>query len=373
MGNVWYNGGVNSERSTAMDFLKTLLIYMTLTFAMTVQEAPAPGKAPEVTPVPESVLAQSIGTATPKPEYTAVPTATPKPADPTRSAPTITPNAKYKTIQYGDRGADVTKLQRRLIELGYMKKGSDDGAYGYQTLNAVRDFQKANGLSVDGAAGRVTLTTLYEDPNVVSKLVDPTETPVPLPQVTAAPTAAPEVAETAAPEATAAPDATQSLALSIAADTASLTDSWQPVENATVLLNGSTLVLLQRTNDIISQRKPTIWLNGDTPMISLNDLIAAAGSWQIQQSSIDQAQFLIAGYQIALTAANDAAAGTAYMATVNGIPCPMNDGTIFFDHNKWYITPAFLLQTTSASVTWDSAEQTLVILLQDASIANSVD
>lgn len=360
-----------------MDFLKTLLIYMTLTFAMTVQDAPAPGVAPEITPVPEYKQAQSIGTATPVPEYTLAPTATPKPVEPTRSAPTITPNAKYKTIQYGDRGNDVTKLQRRLIELGYMKKGSDDGSYGYQTLNAVRAFQKANNLTSDGAAGRVTLTTLYEDPNVVAAATPvPTATqvaftPAPAPAVTAAPTA----------DVTTAPDAdtdaaTHTLAqITTAPEAVSITNSWQPVENGTVLLNGNMLVLLQRTNDVISQRKPGMWLKkGNVPMISLDDLAAAAGTWQIQQSTMEQAQMLIAGYRITLTAVEPQDnTCEAYMATVNGNPCAMNDGDVVYSRGKWYVAPAFLTQTANAACTWDADEQTLVIIVQDASIAGSVD
>lgn len=70
----------------------------------------------------------------------------------------------------------------KLIELGYLAEGEDDGAYGSKTTAAVRRFQKANGLSVDGIAGQATQTRLFEDPNVVPyspPTVPPTATPTP--------------------------------------------------------------------------------------------------------------------------------------------------------------------------------------------------
>ena len=55
---------------------------------------------------------------------------------------------------------EVKSLQQRLIDLGYMK-GSATGYYGDVTFAAVKAFQKAHGLSVDGVAGRATQQTLY--------------------------------------------------------------------------------------------------------------------------------------------------------------------------------------------------------------------
>jgi N-acetylmuramoyl-L-alanine amidase len=49
-------------------------------------------------------------------------------------------------------GDDVRELQRRLNRLGF-DAGYDDGIYGRQTFDAVREFQLNVGLEVDGIAG----------------------------------------------------------------------------------------------------------------------------------------------------------------------------------------------------------------------------
>ena len=138
-----------------MDFLKTLLAYVALTVAFSVQEGPLPQDVPTPTPLPPNVTASPIPNA---PAATDVPTATPT-ASPIPE-PTITPNMGYKTVQWQDRGSGVLKVQKKLIELGYLAEGEDDGAYGSKTTAAVRRFQKANGLSADGVAGEKTLAAI---------------------------------------------------------------------------------------------------------------------------------------------------------------------------------------------------------------------
>ncbi len=57
---------------------------------------------------------------------------------------------------------DVTNLQKRLIELGYLTAGSATGLYGATTVQAVQKFQEYHGLSkLDGKAGQETLKMLY--------------------------------------------------------------------------------------------------------------------------------------------------------------------------------------------------------------------
>lgn len=57
---------------------------------------------------------------------------------------------------------DVTSLQTRLIELGYLTPGSATGLYGATTVEAVQTFQEYNGLSqIDGKAGQETLALIY--------------------------------------------------------------------------------------------------------------------------------------------------------------------------------------------------------------------
>lgn len=53
-------------------------------------------------------------------------------------------------------GDDVLDLQRRLSKLGF-DVGYDDGIYGVQTFEAVREFQLNTGLDVDGIAGPSTV------------------------------------------------------------------------------------------------------------------------------------------------------------------------------------------------------------------------
>ena len=59
----------------------------------------------------------------------------------------------------GSRGEEVRKIQTKLKNWGYYS-GSVDGVYGWQTENAVRSFQKKNGLTVDGVAGEKTLNAM---------------------------------------------------------------------------------------------------------------------------------------------------------------------------------------------------------------------
>lgn len=209
-----------------MDLLKTILVYMSMVVAASVQNAPDPGAIPaydEPTPTP---YVQAAPTATP------TATATPRPTP----VPTIdiTPNPEYSTLQVGDKGDEVRRLQEELARYGYYE-GEIDGVYGNQTRRAVEQFQYQHGLSADGMAGRVTLTVLYESgqvrmsptaatpaPSATSGLsvaltetpatatpAAATDTPQPSPTPSAPPTASPTpAAPTAAPTVTATPSAT---------------------------------------------------------------------------------------------------------------------------------------------------------------------
>ena len=59
----------------------------------------------------------------------------------------------------GSRGDEVLQIQQKLKDMGYYQ-GNVDGMYGYQTMNAVKEFQSDNSLSVDGIAGTQTLQAL---------------------------------------------------------------------------------------------------------------------------------------------------------------------------------------------------------------------
>lgn len=64
----------------------------------------------------------------------------------------------WPVIQYGNSGSNVVALQYLLNNRGYGI--AVDGSFGTGTLNAVKSFQSANGLSADGVAGQYTLTKL---------------------------------------------------------------------------------------------------------------------------------------------------------------------------------------------------------------------
>src|SRR5215216_5367031 len=56
-------------------------------------------------------------------------------------------------------GPALRKLQKRLTALGF-DPGPIDGVFRVKTDRAVRAFQKANGLTVDGIAGTDTMAAL---------------------------------------------------------------------------------------------------------------------------------------------------------------------------------------------------------------------
>lgn len=71
----------------------------------------------------------------------------------------------YFNLRRGSKGADVTKLQTALNALGY-DCGAADGVFGVKTEAAVRAFQQANALKVDGIAGKATQEALYSAESV---------------------------------------------------------------------------------------------------------------------------------------------------------------------------------------------------------------
>lgn len=64
-----------------------------------------------------------------------------------------------ESLRNGDSGDDVRALQQKLIDLHFLT-GTADGKFGTLTENALRAFQKKNGLCSDGIAGQKTMNKL---------------------------------------------------------------------------------------------------------------------------------------------------------------------------------------------------------------------
>jgi peptidoglycan hydrolase-like protein with peptidoglycan-binding domain len=99
----------------------------------------APSSAPSTTPTAPSTTAPSV--------------------EPSPSTSTTSAAPKPQKLKVGVKGAQVTALQKRLIELGYWI-GKSDGSFGSQTLQAVYALQKAAGLGRDGVVGPKTQKAL---------------------------------------------------------------------------------------------------------------------------------------------------------------------------------------------------------------------
>jgi len=73
---------------------------------------------------------------------------------------------RWPFVQRGDRGPAVERVQ---VMLGVARKGDPGyGTFGPKTEAAVREYQHAHGLEVDGRVGRQTWTALLTDQPVVA-------------------------------------------------------------------------------------------------------------------------------------------------------------------------------------------------------------
>ncbi|MDO5023033.1 MAG: peptidoglycan-binding protein [Eubacteriales bacterium] len=91
--------------------------------------------------------------------------ATPKPTPKATARPRATATPKIKEnlyLQLGSSGADVRKMQDRLIELGYLE-GKPSGRFDAATEQAIYAFQRRNVSYSDGIAGPLTLKALYSN------------------------------------------------------------------------------------------------------------------------------------------------------------------------------------------------------------------
>jgi peptidoglycan hydrolase-like protein with peptidoglycan-binding domain len=106
------------------------------------------------------LMARSATTTTTLPATTTTTTTAPPTTTTTATtAPPTTTTAPDTSLHLGAAGPEVDALQVRLAELGYWL-GKGGGGYTELTRQAVMAFQKAEGLSRDGAAGPATIAKL---------------------------------------------------------------------------------------------------------------------------------------------------------------------------------------------------------------------
>ena len=417
-----------------MDFLTTLLAYMAASLVIAVESTATPSVTPVPTPAPtpepESAAAVETVTGFPSVEeaFTPAPTATvsvtPEPV------PTITPNtAAYHNLSMGDRGAEVTRLQEKLIELGYLPEGAADGAYGGQTRTAVRRFQYYNGLTVDGVAGRATQTNLFENPEArpypeqetptpeaapetpapedAGETAEPADTPEPAeptvtPVVVATP-AATEQAETAAPETAApepdAPEATPDapeesaepeetpaeetpgpteVVENVDLDEAEASPTPVPTEKATpipyadlagwIVLNdsGESMQWTALEDGVPVVRPARMQSYEGDIRISLDDVSQCVESWTLTDEG-DSLILEAQGFTLALL--NEDA---GFVSTVDGIEMVTEPGDFDFSEGH-FIRADFLTRALDGTWDWDEEEQTLMLRIPEKEDAGYTD
>lgn len=110
-----------------------------------------------------------------------LPKETPQPTAEPIYIPGAQPPQPLTRLKKGDSSEAVYWMQKKLTELGYYS-GKCSGTYLAGTVNAVKAFQKDNGLSADGVAGVKTLELLYAQ-ELATPTPKPTEAPIPTPEV----------------------------------------------------------------------------------------------------------------------------------------------------------------------------------------------
>ena len=138
-------GGRRRKIMTAGAVVVSLTCILLLVFYL-------PGMAQVEVPIDDTVKDTEVMEAAPTPRPTARPTPRPTPA------PTPDP-----TLLEGMESPEITKLQQRLMELGYLDIDETTEYYGPATNYAVQLFQRQHGLDIDGVCGPSTLEIIYSN------------------------------------------------------------------------------------------------------------------------------------------------------------------------------------------------------------------
>ena len=407
-----------------MDLMRTLLIYMSATLTLAVQNTAAPVETPVPTQEPQAVV-ETVNTPGPGEEPMITPKTTPAPEQQPGvekekitpfPVPAITPNERaYHNIGTGAKGKEVKRIQEKLIELNYLPADSADGAYGRQTANAVKKFQYYNGLTADGIAGRRTQTYLFENPDIVAN-PEVKATEVPTPEVTEAPTEAPTEVPTEAsteepteeptetpteepteapaeepteapteepteePEVTEAPDATE--APEETEEPAPTDEPDEIIENvdldadvyemitAAVALNegDGPLEYVATEDGVPVKAQPRLSQNGAKIRVSLDDLCKCVESWRLTDDGVGSVVVEAAGYTLALY--NEDAGCSA---TLDGTEIPMKEDDFDFVTEGHFINAEFLAEALKGEAEWDQEDNTLMLRIRDKTAVESED
>jgi peptidoglycan hydrolase-like protein with peptidoglycan-binding domain len=94
--------------------------------------------------------------------------------------------SQYQTLTIGSTGADVAALKQRMYELGYFKNNVINQTFTSKTAEYVKEFERINGLEVDGIADPEMQMLFYSDKALPKSAGDnltatsePTATPAP--------------------------------------------------------------------------------------------------------------------------------------------------------------------------------------------------
>ena len=130
---------------------------------------PAPAAAEQ--PVEEAMTALSVDVSASAEEATASIAARPSPVTPVDGVADHLLQAYLfsgdfrvcrRALQAGDEGSDVSRVQTRLVRMGYTTDAAD-GIYGGGTARSVRVFQYYNGLDQTGVADPATQALLFSE------------------------------------------------------------------------------------------------------------------------------------------------------------------------------------------------------------------
>ncbi len=76
-----------------------------------------------------------------------------------KTSTSATTSSSYKKVSKYYQSSTVKKVQKKLNKLGY-KCGTADGIYGTKTKNAIKDFQRDEGMTVNGEIKKALIKKL---------------------------------------------------------------------------------------------------------------------------------------------------------------------------------------------------------------------